>query len=440
MIGIPPTASSSDLDLSGKSFLIIDDFYEIRNVFSDILRKCGVRGRNIHVVANGNEAISSLKKKQYDVVLCDLNLGAGKNGQQVLEEAKLHSLVGPNCIWIMTTADKTAEAVTGAAQYQPDSYLIKPINETILHMRLEKIWAKKNAFAEIHEAMGKKDYQKAIKLCDKRLDFDIVNNAELQRTKCDLLLRCGELDRASEQLDEILAERDYSWAMTGKARILMSNGDFSAAKVLLEDTLKENPSFLEAHDLLVETFQSLGDLAGAYNALERAVALSPNSVVRQKNLGEIALKLGNLEKADKAFRKSVSLGENSVLKNADAYIGLAKTCTSNSNHEEALIVLGELNKNFNDKDIHLKAIAVEGTIQHQCGNTERAKLIAREFSELVKNDEIGLDSERSLEVARLLMATGDQESAISMLKQEIKNNPENNTFLIDATEILCDAG
>ena len=117
---------------------------------------------------------------------------------------------------------------------------------------------------------------------------------------------------------------------------------------MLKNVLIENPSFLEAHDLLAKTLQDMGDLEGTNNALERAIKLSPNSVIRQKNLGDVALKMDKLENAEKAFRKSISLGEYSVLKNSDAYIGLAKTCHASANSGEALKVLDKLNKSFDD--------------------------------------------------------------------------------------------
>ncbi len=440
MASAPYNATAPVMDISDRSFLIIDDFHEIRSIFRDILRSYGVNIKKIFTASNGMEAISHLRKRQFDMVLCDLNLGAGKNGQQILEEARVKALIEPTCIWVIISAEKTSESVTGNAEYQPDAYLLKPINAANLRQRLDKIWAKKSAFEEIHQAIRKKNYTKAISLCDERIDFDRANSAELSRIKFDLLLNSGEMDRAKELLESVLAERNLPWASTGMAKILIKNNDLSAAKFLLKDVLIEHPSFLEAHDLLAKTLQDMGDLEGTNSALEKAIALSPNSVIRQKKLGDVALKIGKLENAEKAFRKSVSLGEHSVLKNADAYIGLAKTCHANENSEEALKILNKLNKNFDDENIHLKATAVEGVIHHHNGNLEMAQQIAAKLGELVAKEDISLDAERSMEIARLLMATGDKENATVLLQREIKNNPENKYLLKDVTEIFVQAG
>lgn len=436
----PLNLSTPDLDFSGKTVLIVDDYQEMRSIFRDVLRSCGADVKKIYTAANGNEAVGLLKRVQFDIVLCDLNLGSGKNGQQVLEEAKYRSLVGSSCLWIMISAEKTSEAVKGAAEYQPDAYLLKPVTEASLRMRLARIWAKKEAFAEIHQAMKQSDYSKAMSLCDQRLASDKANAADFLRTKCDLLLITGEYDRAKEVLESILAERDLPWAKAALAKIFLKESDLDAAKVLLEETAEANPAFLEAHDLLAQTLQAMGDLEGASNVLERAVKLSPNSVIRQKNLGNVAMKMGKLENAERAFRKSVSLGEHSVLKTADAYVGLAKVCGANKNPDEAIKALGQLVKNFVTEEVRLKALAVEGMVYHQSGDTEKAKQIAAELNQFPAIGNIHPDSERSLDIARLLMATGDKEKAITLLQGEIRNNPENVTLLQDVAEIFDQAG
>ncbi|MDP1949647.1 MAG: response regulator [Nitrosomonas sp.] len=430
---------ASEMNFSNKTVLVIDDFQGMRSILREMLRSSGVDAKKISMAANGKEGIALLNKGRFDIVLCDFNLGPGKNGQQVLEEAKFRGLIGLSCTWIMITADKTSESVTGAAEYQPDAYLLKPVAEAALSLRLAKVWAKKEAFAEIYEAMKRLDYSKAVRLCDKRLVFDKAHAGDLLRTKCDLLLISGELDRAKEALENILVERDLPWAKASLAKVMFKNGDFSAAKTLLEETIWANSSFLEAHDLLAKTLQIMGDLDGACNVLEQAAKLSPNSVIRQKNLGDVALKMGKLEDAEQAYRKSVSLGENSVLRTAGAYIGLAKACSANANPDEALKVLDQLNKNFATKEVRLKAMAVEGMVFHQNGNADKARLVATELGQLLAKEDIGADSERSLDMARLLMATGDKEGAVALLQREVKNNPENNALLDDIAEIFVHA-
>lgn len=412
----------------------------MRSIFREFLRNFGADVKKIYAVANGSEAIVMLKKVQFDIVLCDLNLGPGKNGQQVLEEAKYCSLIEPSCLWIMISAEKTSDAVTGAAEYQPDAYLLKPVTEMSLRLRLSKIWAKKQVFAKIYCAMKQSDYSRAISLCNQCLISDKVHTGELLRVKCDLFLLTGEYDRAKELLESILVKRDIPWAKTALAKILLKKNDLDTAKVLLEEAIETSPAFLEAYDLLAQTLHTLGDSEGANNILEHAVKLSPNSVIRQKNLGSIAMEMDKLELAERAFRKSVLLGENSVLKTADAYIGLAKACSANKNPDEAFKVLGQLNKNFATAEVRLKALAIEGMVHHQQGSIEKAKQVATELTQFLTSNNIHPDSGGALEIAHLLMTTGDKEKAIALLQNTVKNNPENNSLLQDVAKIFDQAG
>ncbi len=429
-----------EIDISGKSVLIIEDYHAMRSIFRDIMRGCGADVRKITMVASGSEAIASLNKSQYDIVLCDYYLGSGRNGQQVLAEARIRGLITLDCIWIMVSADKTADTVMGAAEHQPDAYLLKPIAEASLSLRLAKIIKKKQVVKDVFQAMEQLDYPKAISLCDERMAADKTHVTDLLRTKCDLLLKSGELERAKELLEKILLERDFPWAKVCLAKILFKNKAFEAAKTLLEKTIAVSPSFLEAHDLLAEMLQAMGDLEGANSVLEQAVKLSPNSVNRQKILGEVSIKMGRLEEAERAFQKCVSLGENSILKSEGVYLSLAKVYSAKENPDEALKVLGKLNKSFDMDAIRLKVKAVEGMIYHESGNNKKAKLIAEELGECLGKDDVDHDSERSLEMARLFMVTGNTKSAITLLRCEVKNNPESKVLLDEVNEIFVAAG
>lgn len=433
--------SPVSLNLSGKNILIVDDYQEMRTILRDIFRNLGADVKKMHMVATGEEAIAILKKVQFDVVLCDLVLGAGKNGQQVLEEAKYLSLVDSSCLWVMISAEKAAEAVTGAAEFQPDAYLIKPVTEMSLCTRLEKIWVRKKAFAEIHQAIKRSNYDEALNLCDQKLVSDKVNTFDLLRTKCNLLGMTGELDRAQNLLEEILSKRELPWAKVALARIFLKKNEWDQAKTLLEETIELNPAYIEAHDLLAQTLQAMDDLTGANDVLERAIKLSPNSVMRQQNLGSLSLKTGKLENAERAFRKSIALGENSALKKADSYLGLVKVCGTKKNPDEALRVLGQLTKSFNGDDVRRRALAAAGIIHHQSGDVEKAAQIALELDQSLPNqDERPLTSEESLEVAHLLLVAGDKEKAIRLLQSEIKNNPENAALHKNVSEIFEQAG
>ncbi|MGD8932607.1 MAG: response regulator, partial [Chromatiales bacterium] len=110
--------------LNQRSYLVVDDFGDMRSTLRSMLSLFGVT--DIDNAKNGADAIQQMEHKRYGVVLCDYNLGIGKDGQQVLEEARHRNLISVSTAFIMITAENTLSMVLGALEYEPDSYLYKP--------------------------------------------------------------------------------------------------------------------------------------------------------------------------------------------------------------------------------------------------------------------------------------------------------------------------
>lgn len=425
------------IDFSKRQCLVVDDFQGMRTLMRDMLRELGVQ--KVDIAATGTEATGLLANHRYDVVLCDYNLGAGRNGQQLLEEAKLRNLVGPACVWIMVTAEKTSEAIIGAVEYQPDAYLIKPVTIALLESRLDKLWARKSAFADIDQAMQAKNFAQALTLCDQRLEFDRVNAGELQRLKSQILLNAGDWERAQQVFEAVLAERELPWARTGMAKVLFHGGKFEAARDLLLQTIEDNRSYLEAYDWLAKVQQKLGELEPAEKTLEAALKLFPNSPMRQKNLGELALQRGDTEAAERAFRKSVAVGEFSVLKSPEAYLGLAKVCGA-AQEKEALKALDLLQRHMPGDDIKLRAKSAAGTMYSEAGDLKKATEIANEVADMLPALQGSLGSSASIEAASLLLASGKRDMAVSLLQSVVRNNHDNLDLLVNVQQVFVDAG
>ncbi|MHB9117785.1 MAG: tetratricopeptide repeat protein [Burkholderiales bacterium] len=412
---------------SSKSFLIVDDFQGMRSMMREMLKAFGAK--DIDMCSNGSEAIAQIGKSKYDVVLCDYNLGSGRNGQQVLEEAKFRNLIGPSTAWIMVTAEKTSEMVLGAAEYTPDDYIIKPINETTIKTRILKAMAKKEALFDIEKAAKAKNHTKALALCDEQLKNAGSNTTELLRIKTNLLLSTSNYEGAKQLFEQILAVRDVPWAKTGLAKVYFQTADYDTARSLLEEVVEEHRSYLEAYDWLAKTLEQIGELSEAQRVLVRCAELSPNSVMRQRTLGEIAQKRGDLDVAEKAFRKTLVLGEHSVLKTHHAYLGLAKICSDKNNPAEALKILSSVQKEFDSAETTLQAKVAEGMVYRQSGDLVNAKKVAQEVAATVKEIANRVPSQISVEAAELMMETGDKDSASELLQMAVKNNHEDEKLI-----------
>lgn len=426
--------SKRPVDWKNLHYLLIDDFQGMRQLLRESLRTLGAT--YVDQADSGGVAITMLEQTKYDVVMCDYNLGDGKNGQQVLEEVKLRDLVGPASVWLMVSAEKSVESVMGAAEHQPDGYLIKPITEGTLLTRLNLVWEKKQVFKKIDQSYRDKDYLKASKLCDELILTDKLHVMELLRMKAKLLLKSGEPEQARIVYEQVLAEREFVWAKTGLAKIRLQNGDTDGAKIMLEEVIAENRHYIDAYDSLAVAHQKLGELDEAAQVLERAAKLSPNSVQRQKNLGEVALKMGNVVVAEKAFRKSMALGEHSVLKTPDSYLGLARVCGLKNEPKEAMQLLSTVQQTFDNEEIKLRSKITEGMVYHESGDWRNARHSGDDLGELLSRTRERPDTGVCLEMARLLFAVGVKEAAADLLCGVIKNNHDNGPLAEEIQEIF----
>jgi CheY-like chemotaxis protein/Flp pilus assembly protein TadD len=408
-------------------YLLIDDFPEIRRLLRESLRNLGAR--YVDQANTGGEAMTLLAQSKYDVVLCDYNLGTGKNGQQVLEEARVRELIQPSTVWMVVSAEKGVESVLGAAEHQPDAYLIKPITEEVLLSRLNRVWAKKQVFRFIEQAYKEKDYLKAAKLCDAQIETDKVHALDLLRMKAQLLLKSGEPAAAKAVYERILASRDFVWATAGLAKIHMMEGDYALAQRMFRDILAQNKYYLDAYDQLATTHIQLGETEEAGKVLERAAKLSPNSVIRQKTLGEISLKLGNTQNAEKAFRKCLTLGEYSIMKTPDAYLGLARLCGMKNEPREALELLTAVQKEFNNPRVKLRAKITEGMVYHESGDYRKARTSGDELGDMLASTAARPAPAVCLDMARLMFAVGVKQPSIDLLAEIARNNHDNEALL-----------
>ena len=435
------SATLQEVAWADKNYLIVDDFVGVRQLLRESLRNLGAR--NIDQASSGGEAISLLGRIRYDVVLCDYNLGDGKNGQQVLEEARQRNLQNPSSVWLMISAEKSTESVMGAAEHQPDAYLIKPITEGVLLTRLNRVWHRKQVFRPIDEAYAQKDFLLAARLCDAEIARGAehanggIHRIDLLRMKARLMEKSGQPALARDAYDTVLAEREYQWARAGLAKIRMANGELEQARQLFQGVIAENRYYIDAYDQLALAYQQMGQLDEACSVLERAARLSPNSVPRQRHFGQVCLKLGHVGMAEKAFRKCIAIGEFSYVRTADAYLGLARVCGLKNEPKEALVLLGLVQREFPSDDVRLRAKITEGLVYHESGDYRRARKAGDELESMLAASAARPDTATCLEMATLLFAVGVKEAPVELLCYVVRNNHDN-ALLQDDVQRLFD--
>ncbi|HEY0954821.1 MAG TPA: response regulator, partial [Roseateles sp.] len=345
-----------DVDpLRSLNFLLVEDFEAMRNVLKSLLLRCGAQ--RVDTARDGQEASRMLHAKSYDVVMCDYDLGPGKNGQQLLEEARLKGWVSPASVWLMITAEKTSIMVSAAAEDAPDDYLLKPITEGLLQTRLLRLVERKAALAGIATAMKAHDWRRALQLCNEQIAAGTKSLAEVLRLQAQLYQKLDEWPKAQAVYEAVLQRGPLAWAKLGLAQVRLHGNDQAGALALLVDIVRDHPQYLDAYDELAGLLAEQGQVQQQLTLLERAVKLSPNSAQRQAALGKVALAQGQHDMAERAFTRSIKLTEHSAVENVEPFLGLSRLHCEAGAPDEARKMMAALTQRYDGPDVQLLARA-----------------------------------------------------------------------------------
>lgn len=415
-------------EIESKVFLVVDDFGDMRGMLRSMLSSIGVA--EIDTAINGREAIEALERKRYDVILCDYNLGPGKNGQHVLEEARHRQLIGLDAVFVMITAENTREMVMGAVEYEPDSYLTKPFTKDLLKSRLEKLVIKRQDLQEVETAVSAQEFESAVQMLNEKIAARPKNLAELTKQKAEILYRSGEYEQSAEVYENVLSVREMPWARLGLGKVFFATGRLQEAAVIFEALLQENERLTAAYDWLARTLQSLDQGREAQEVLQRAVALSPQAILRQKALGELAMKNGDNAVAEQAFSQAVRLGRNSVYKAPGIFANLARVKSRCGDGKSALKIVDTMEKEFKGADASpLHAAMARGVIHQNLGDPAEAGVWMWQAGELYESLGPQVSAELTLEMARSYGELGDTDKAQSMLRHAVRNNHSDQELL-----------
>lgn len=425
--------------LSQKYFLVVDDFADMRSVLRGILRSLGVS--NFDLAATGNEALAILRKRRPDIVLCDYNLGEGKDGQQILEEARELGLIGVDTIYVMLTAENTREMVMAAVEFVPDSYLTKPFTAELLKTRLENLIQQKAQLSGVNQALMAKDYTKAIDEINSLLANEPKNRLELLKIKAEALINSNQLDDAQKVYQSVLNARDVRWARLGSAKVQHLKKNYTQAESILRALISADRYVIQAYDLLVKTLMAQGRVEEAEKVLEQAVQLSPRGLTRQIQLGKTALNSGNHETAEKAFSRAVNLAKHSRHNHPSIHSSLAKSLTANGRHAEASKVVSEIARAFSGhEDVEFYQATAEATIKANQGKLSEAAAALAIAEKALAEASGAQASELGLEMIKAYAKLGQNDKAEAMLQRTIANNHDDDAFLAQVKQVCKSAG
>jgi tetratricopeptide (TPR) repeat protein len=398
-------------------FIVVDDFPQFRHAVKNMLESFGAT--DIDLAARGEDALRMMRNHQYDVILCDYNLGTGKNGQQVLEEASYYRLLSQSTSFMMLTAETSSEMVLGALEYQPDDYLTKPFNKEMLKARLDKVLRRSQEFMPVTLAWDRGHHDDALAQCEGLLERKTKYKLHCFKLKAELLMEMKAYPRAEKIYEQVLKARKQSWALMGIGKACFYQENYPRAREAFDALLSMNRSFVAAYDWLARVDEAEGNIESAFDHVKSATRLSPRVIDRQAWLGRLSTESGDVQTAVNAFRTAVRLSKNSSLKRPENYVELASALLKAGNSDadssnktsmvkEALQTMVDTRRLFNERpEIKVKTFLVDGDAYLSIGNKDDAKRALERAVELYETvEEEVLDKDDGSKLISGLEQTG----------------------------------
>jgi CheY-like chemotaxis protein/Tfp pilus assembly protein PilF len=416
-----------------KRCLIVEDMPDVRVAIAGILRLFGVQ--EIDVVANGDQAIEACESTLYQLVLCDYNLGSGKDGQQILEELRFRNRLYNTSIFIMLTAETSREMVLGALENQPDDYVAKPITQVVLRQRLDRVILRHQELYGIKQAIDDKNYVLAEQLCQDKLNQDTHYRSACLHIQAEMNVRLLNFQRAEDIYNAVLEKRFALWAKLGLGKTKLLQKEFEQAEKHLKSVIAADSRIVEAYDLLADTYSGQQDFLKAQQIMQDAADISPKSVLRQRRLAAIA-KLNSDSKAClEANRQVIKAARNSCFESPDDYLALARELTDLSGEQddqrdsyvkESFEVLQRLaKKEYFDSSADVQANSLRSRSLMNQNRTKDAESYLEKAKQVYQKKNAEMDEKVGLEFARSLIASGDKNSADQVLVKLITRFPDN---------------
>lgn len=434
----PAGAGKPAIDFGALRALVVDDYSGMRNALRLTLSNFGIT--KVQLAANAAEAIFQIRNKPYDFILCDFNLGEGRDGQQLLEELRHSNLISLETVFMMVTAESFYEKVVATAELAPDDYMIKPFSAEVLCARLVSILLRKRAFADAYRYFQESRLEAAIDACDALMREQPRYAIDALRFKGEILNAMGRFEEAEALYKQVIAMRAVPWARLGLARALHLQQKDEAAEEELRDVLEHAPEMVSAYDLLADVCLAKKDPAAAQEALQQGVAVSARTVRRQQKLGEVAFDNGDLDTARTACTQAIEKGRHSVFVTPADYGNLCRVQLQQGDLKAVANTL-----KFNKRTLEatpegqLVMAVTQSAVYTREGKSAEAAKTLDSVASLRAAGAHG-DPQLMLDLASTCMANGRLDEADAVVAEVARNAHDSDALLAKARKIYADAG
>lgn len=418
--------------------MVVDDYPGMRSALKMTLSNFGIS--KIDLAGAAAEVIFKVGNSHYDVILCDFNLGEGRDGQQLLEELRHRGLIKLDTVFIMVTAESVYEKVVATAELAPDDYMIKPFSAEVLRNRLEGILLRKLAFSKVYRHYEANELEAAITACDEIIRGYPKYLVDALRFKGEVLNAMGRFEEAEALYKQVITLRAIPWARMGLAKALHLQKKDAEAEDLLHDVLEKTPELVAAYDLLADVRIAKKDGAGAQEALQQGVAISGKTVRRQQKLGNVAQENGDLATARGAFTAVLEKGQHSVFVSPSDFGNLCRVQVEQGDVTAAMDTLKRGKASLQaSPEGQLVTAVVQGMAHTKAGRAEEANKSLDEAARL-RSEGARIDESLMLDMAGTCMSHGRHDEADAIVSEVARNAHDSESLLAKAKQLYQESG
>ncbi|MBV8647782.1 tetratricopeptide repeat-containing response regulator [Paludibacterium sp.] len=423
----------------GRLFLVVDSVPEMQRAMGMTLSSFGAE--KVEYANRASDALSKMGRHDFDVVLCDYDLGNGYDGLYLFEEVKERNLIKQSCVFMIVTGERRAQRVISAAELAPDDYLLKPFSGEKLSQRLSKAVRKRTAFRPIDEAIMRNEYLAAIEICNRKIAERGEFTLDFMKIKGTLSLRIGDFDTARSLYMDVLRIKDVPWAKLGLAKALTGLKAYDQARMLFEEVLADNDRIMEAYDWLARLHRDSGNLVEAQALLQKATDLSPVVIRRQKHLAEVAFMNNDLAVAEAACTETLEIAKYTWHRSPNHYAMLARVQLAQGETGNASRTLGRLRRDFRyNQGGEWMADVIDSQVQMHSGNGMRAEQVLKDAQERFEQLAGELDPEAHMEFARACYTQHNTHLGDQVMRGLVRNHHDDERMLIRLGNLFDEVG
>lgn len=296
-----------------KRVVVIDDQRFFQVLIKAMLQNLGFS--QITLLNTAEESRKLFQKEQFDIYLIDYNLGPKENGRQLMDYLKQQKLVPVDSIIFIVSGDNSRSMVLSALESEPDDYMMKPISQEQLRLRLLSALVRKQQLLPMFKAIQSDNKEQVLAECQKTIAQNSHYTSYCRCVMSEILLEQDRAQEAKQILDEGLMVRESAWLRLFLGKTAQKLGDHDAAIAHLKCALHLKPLMIDAYRWLAHSQLATGASEEAMATLERAVTISPQSGRLHQQIAEHCLSEHNYFQAKQSLGKLLELYRFAVNEN-----------------------------------------------------------------------------------------------------------------------------